>query len=238
MKTIENDVRGVRMKFVGYTRSLELCSRMNYETENLDFIDQIRPGETLFDLGACEGRFSIYAALKGVNCYSFEPESRNYQAFRENIKLNCITDEVLHSFKMAVGEMKRSAKLKIGQAWAGGHQKVIEQADGRIDLNFNFVEEEEVQVVSIDSFISEYKTPFPKFIKIDVDGSELSFIEGAKNTLADRRLKKIIFELNEQDKNYSKIVDSLMSMGLKEEARFQVPNEPLLYNIIYDRVDR
>lgn len=37
LKYSEVEVRGVHFKLMTYTRSLELCARMNYETENLDF---------------------------------------------------------------------------------------------------------------------------------------------------------------------------------------------------------
>ena len=60
----EVDVRGSTLNLMTYTRSLKLCAKMNYETENLDFIDGMKQGEVLFDLGACEGRYSIYAALR------------------------------------------------------------------------------------------------------------------------------------------------------------------------------
>ena len=79
-KIIINNVRGFELKFVGFTHPLELCAQMNYETEVMDFIDTIKKGDVFFDLGACEGRFTVYAAAKGLKCYAFEPEIRNYEA--------------------------------------------------------------------------------------------------------------------------------------------------------------
>ncbi|HMH32108.1 MAG TPA: FkbM family methyltransferase [Puia sp.] len=234
MKVLENEVRGIPMKFVGYTRSLELCSQMNYETENLDFIDQIKEDEILYDLGACEGRFSIYASLKGILCYSFEPEKNNFDAFLSNIELNNASKRI-RPFKMAIGDVNKKGKLKIGQPWAGGHQKVIEQSEIREDLSFDFKEEELVDVVSLDEFIDQYDIEFPNYIKIDIDGSELAFIKGAQKTLGDMRLRKIIFELEINDKNFNSIMSNLSGNGFEEENRIQVPNEKFLYNIIFRR---
>lgn len=234
MKIIDTEVRGVPIRFVGYTRSLELCARMNYETENLDFIDGISPGEVMYDLGACEGRFSIYAALKGVKCYAFEPEKNNYQALSENIQNNKTGDN-LHTFKIAIGDAAGKAKLKIGQPWAGGHQKVIEQSEVRNDLNFNFVGEEIVDVESIDSIIARLKLPQPAYMKIDIDGSEMPFIHGAEQTLASPALKKIIFELETNDKNFDVIIKALNRHSLYETSRHQVPNEKYLFNIIFEK---
>ena len=201
MKIIENNVRGISMKFVGYTRSLELCSQMNYETENLDFIDKIKEGETLFDLGACEGRFSIYASKKGIKCYSFEPENDNFNAFLQNIEVNEIGDG-LKPFKLAIGKENTIAKLKIGQPWAGGHQKVVEQVETREDLKFDFKGEEVIDVVSLDQFLQDNDIEVPDYLKIDIDGSEMAFINGAQKTLRNKKLKSIIFELEIIDKKF------------------------------------
>ena len=236
MKIAENNVRGIPMKFVAYTRSLELCSRMNYETENLDFIDQIKPGEILFDLGACEGRFSIYAALKGVKCYSFEPEKNNYSAFLENIQVNSLSQDIVKAYKLAIGEANKKGKLKIGQPWAGGHQKVVEQVETREDLKFDFKDEEEIEVVGLDQFIEDGNVECPDYLKVDIDGSEVSFLQGAQKTLNNKRLKKVIFELETNDKNFDSIISNLKKNGLEEDQRFGVPNEPHLFNIVFKRI--
>jgi FkbM family methyltransferase len=232
---IRNVVRGIPMSFVGYTRSLALCSRMNYETENLDFIDRIAAGEVMYDLGACEGRFSIYAALKDVRCFSFEPEKRNHQAFSENIAINPIPEGRLQVFKLAIGEKRAQARLRIGQPWAGGHQKVIEQQEVRHDLAFDFVEEEIVDMMGLDEAIAQLGLPRPAYLKVDIDGSEMPFLRGANKTLSDPTLKGLIFELETTDPNFETVIDVLRACGLEEESRYQIPNEPFLYNIIFNR---
>src|SRR5947207_15699801 len=88
MKIVTNQVRGIELRLVGYTRPLELCARMNRETEVLDFIDGIGAHEVLYDLGACAGRFSLYAALRGVRCFAFEREELNFRALMADIELN------------------------------------------------------------------------------------------------------------------------------------------------------
>src|SRR5581483_3974241 len=88
MNVISTTVRGIELRLVGYTRALELCARMNRETEVLDFIDGMERGAVLYDIGACEGRFSLYAASRGIRCIAFEPEELNFKALTENIDLN------------------------------------------------------------------------------------------------------------------------------------------------------
>ena len=232
-KYSEVEVRGIGFKLMTYTRSLELCARMNYETENLDFIDTINPNEVLYDLGACEGRFSIYAALKGVRVVSFEPEAKNFSVFSQNIEINNIGEDRLKAINAGVGAKNGKAIINIGQPWEGGHQKVVEHGEIRNDLNFNFVENQEIQLISIDSFVEEGIYPTPNYLKIDIDGSEMPFLIGAAKTLKSNQLKGIIFELNETDSNFKNIITLLNDNDFIEDKRFSVPNEANLFNIVF-----
>ena len=235
-KVISNSVRGLNMKFVGYTRSLALCSNMNYEVENLDFIDRIQPGETYYDLGACEGRFSLYAALKGIEVYSFEPEKMNFGAFSENLEINGLSGKShVHIFNAGVGARFQNATIKIGQPWAGGHQKVVDYNETRADLNFEFKEEQIIEIVPLDGLIEKENLPVPNYLKVDIDGSEMPFISGAINTLSSKELKAVLFELSILDPKFDQILDKMKEAGLKEFKRFQVPNEPDLFNFLFER---
>ena len=233
LKHSEINIRNVNMKLMTYTRSLELCAKMNYETENLDFIDLIKPGEVMYDLGACEGRFSIYASLKGIRVVSFEPEEKNFLVFSQNLELNSINQDSLVAVNAGVGAKVGKATIKIGQPWEGGHQKVVDHNEIRNDLNFDFVDNQEINLISIDSFLAEGKYPAPNYLKIDIDGSEMPFLIGAVETLKSKGLKGIIFELNTTDPNFNNIIDVLKKNGFTESERHNVPNEPNLYNILF-----
>jgi FkbM family methyltransferase len=233
MNIISTNVRGIELRLVGYTRALELCARMNRETEVLDFIDGIAPGEVLYDIGACEGRFALYAALRGVRCLAFEPEELNFHALAENLELSHDTiGSLLTPLKFAVGERNHSSTIKIAQPWAGGHQRVVAEA-ARIDLDLNFGSEQAVQVVSIDELVRTTNVPPPNYLKIDVDGSELLFIRGAKSTLRDVNLRAIMFELQIRDKNYNEIVEFLASCGLIAQKHYEIA--PDLFNVWFTR---
>jgi|GEM_PF-1303558 len=231
----EISVRGISYKLMTYTRSLELCAKMNYETENLDFIDTIPKGEVLYDLGACEGRFSIYACKKGVKVISFEPEEKNFHVFSQNLMLNEIGKDQILPFKAGVGAQDGEANMQIGQPWEGGHQKIVTHGEIRNDLSFDFVENQKIKIMALDSFIDAYKYPIPNYLKVDIDGSEIPFLQGAERTLKNKLLKGIIFELSTVDSNFDIILNFLKKQGFIEISRFQIPNEPNLYNIIFKR---
>ncbi len=232
--TVSTVVRDVTLNLVGYTRALELCARMNRETEVLDFIDRIQPGEVFYDLGACEGRFALYAALRGVRCYAFEPEALNFKAMQENVALNgAEAASLLTPLNYAVGESNHESTIKIGQPWAGGHHRVLADVSSRADLDFDFVSEQPVAVVALDEFVEAQKLPAPDYMKVDVDGSELPFLKGARRTLSSAGLKAIIFELLERDVSYQEAAAFLGRLGFTSVERHEV--EPGLFNVVFER---
>lgn len=233
-KVVTTEVRGLNLRLLGHTRALGLCARMNRETEVLDFIDQIEEGEVFYDLGACEGRFSIYAALHGVRCFSFEPEALNFETLIQNVGLNGEkARQSLTALNYAVGENSHKTTIKIAQPWAGGHHRVISDATGRIDLDLNFTSEQEVQVVSLDELAAAHHLPMPDYIKVDIDGSELAFIGGAKLTLSRPQLKALMFELHSQDIGCQRVIDFLSSYGFEINSRHEI--EPHLFNVWFKR---
>lgn len=233
MNIVETQVRGIPLKLVGYTRALELCARMNRELEVLDFIDQIPAGAAFYDFGACEGRFALYAALRGARVHAFEPEALNHQALIENIALNVEgLGGRLKSFNCAVGETTHTGAMKIAQPWAGGHQRVLAGA-GRIDLDFDFTDEQAVDVVALDELIASRGLPAPEYLKIDIDGSEVAFMKGAAQALRAPALKAVMFELQTRDGDFDAIVGGLAKAGLVEVSRHEI--HPDLFNIWFAR---
>jgi FkbM family methyltransferase len=235
-KTSTVNVRGIELKLYTYNRSLELCARMNYETENLDFIDKMMPNQVYYDLGACEGRFSIYAALKGLKVLAFEPNKDNYTVLLKNIELNDLTDKI-KVFNVGVGETDKRGILQIGQPWPGGHQKVVKHDSIRGDLGFDFKEEEVIDIISLDSFIVTNNLPIPDKIKIDIDGSEIPFLKGSIKLLENNVVTQLLFELDELDSNYDTVIETLSKIGFKIINKFQVPNEANLFNILFSKIN-
>lgn len=233
--TTQVEVRQIVFQLHTYTRNLELCARMNYETEILDYIDSIPKGEVFLDLGACEGRFSIYAAKSGLNVYSFEPDKYNYKVLTENLKVNSAIEN-LRSYNLAIGSHDHEGKMMIGQPWEGGHQKVVVETEGkRVDLNFEAKEFESINIRSLDSLVDSNELPVPQHLKVDIDGSEKSFLLGATKTLENPQVKSLMFELNVKDDEFEWINELLLSKKFEEQSRFEIPNEPYLFNVLYSR---
>ena len=67
-----------------------------------------------------------------------------------------------------------------------------------------------VVTYELDHLVSNGFLPQPNHIKIDIDGHEEKFYQGAKQTLA--KCKSILFEIENQ---YEYIVDELQTAGFK-----------------------
>ena len=58
------------------------------EPETLNWIRNFDAEDNLLDIGANIGIYSLYAAYKGVNVISIEPDALNYALLNLNIRLN------------------------------------------------------------------------------------------------------------------------------------------------------
>ncbi|MGE3314564.1 MAG: FkbM family methyltransferase, partial [Planctomycetaceae bacterium] len=90
-----------------------------------------------------------------------------------------------------------------------------------------------VDVVALDEFIAANRLPSPDFLKVDVDGSELAFLDGAQQTLARPELRAMIFELCKGDEGYPIAIERLAAAELHASEEYVV--EPGLYNVVFSR---
>ena len=71
---------------------------------------------------------------------------------------------------------------------------------------------------TLDSLIVEESIPFPTHIKIDVDGLEHKVIEGAKNTICDKKVKSILIELNTSLEPHLNLISEITRLGYTLDA--------------------
>jgi FkbM family methyltransferase len=213
------NLRGVNLHLYEKVKTFET------EVEVLDFIDQIKPGEVLFDIGACGGAFSLYAAKKGIEVWSFEPDPTNYQLLLDNIKRNPECGDRIHAINVAIGAKIRQERMSTNENKPGGHNKVLESANVRGRGPYENI----VNVVTLDSLISKV---VPDYMKIDVDGSEMNLALGAANMLKQPKLKQVMIELR-KGSDFQKTRALLNDAGLFEKSRYLI--ERHLLNIVYGR---
>lgn len=162
------------------------------EPDTIAWIQGMQPGETLYDVGANMGQYSMYAGKRGINVHAFEPEAQNFALMVRNITINKMSN--VKCWPLALAEKPGIAELHLSTMKAGGS---CHSYDESMDFHGNEKQFPYVQgscATTIDIFTAKYGAP--DHIKIDVDGFEHLVIDGAINTLP--KVKSVLIEINTQ----------------------------------------
>jgi FkbM family methyltransferase len=140
----------------------------------------------LFDIGANIGNFTLAAAGRFPNCtiYSFEPSKASFDKLVENTRFH----SNIVCVQTAFGEDTKQSNLYSDEA-ASGMASLFNRDLTAFGIEFKQIEV--VKVQRLDDWVSNNKI-IPDYIKIDVEGSELSVLKGGINTL--RNIKAVQFE--------------------------------------------
>lgn len=219
---IEKNVVVDNMKYdCTYITSLKRVRayRDGHEADTQQWIDKyILNDEILFDIGACIGEISIYAALKNnARVYSFEPNCQNYALLYNNIFINNL-DKKIKAFNLALNDQTITSDLIIvKERYLPGKSHHHFSEVNKDIVNFNkTVLNQNCLGYQLDELIKQFSLPIPNHIKIDVDGNEYKIIKGSNNTLSNKSLKTIACEFNPNIEDHSKTVNIIKNHGFKE----------------------
>jgi FkbM family methyltransferase len=212
------------------------------EPGTIAWIDSFATGSVFWDVGANVGVYSLYAAIaRDCRVIAFEPSAANYYGLNTNIRLNLLAERQVQALCICLGEEARADFLHMQDSRVGGALHTFgEPIDYKGD-RFAPTSLQGSLSLPIDELVERFRLPFPAYIKIDVDGTERRIINGARRTLADRRLVSVLVEIDLNDEiELSQISAVLEAAGLKCDN--DVPgNKPrpldkaLIYNLIYRR---
>src|SRR4029450_4527251 len=77
-------------------------------------LESFQPGETVVDIGANIGMYTIYAAaFAGARVFAFEPDALNYAELNKNIFVNQLNDRV-SAFCLALTDESKVDYLNLG----------------------------------------------------------------------------------------------------------------------------
>ena len=126
--------------------------------------------------------------------------------------------------KVEVGKAREDQDRHDDQNRAGGHHKTLvsDQFAGPANIVHEEYQIERVRVSALDQLIVDLGLPLPEHMKIDIDGSEVLFLRGATKTLANARLRSLMFELYEESPYYGGIVEQLSDCGFLLTAKHAI----------------
>ena len=210
------------------------------EPETIEWIDTFAPGETLWDIGANVGIYSIYAGVKGIRTLAFEPHFANYHQLCITVAVNELQDMVT-PLCVAFAESKSVSQMNLASLAIGTSMSNFGAA---LDFRGNAFEPAFRQGMigyDLDSFVEDFGVEIPDHIKIDVDGIELAIVSGAQKTLANPKVQSVSIELIETDIAQVEAVTEIMERaGLhfvhkKQNIAFSTADTTDVLNFLYHR---
>lgn len=152
----------------------------------IPFADAVRPGATVFDIGAHIGILSLLAAERAGargRVFAFEPSPDTLEVLRQHVALNS-DGAAIEVVPAVVSDEKGSVTFfTYGESMAASlsRENVEVLNEQRLTAPATAVT---VPAVTIDEFAAEHGA-VPEVIKIDVEGAELRVLRGAERTLRD-----------------------------------------------------
>lgn len=213
------------------------------EPETIEWIDSFKSGDVYWDVGGNIGVYALYAAKHtGVKVLAFEPSPLNYFALCRNIEINGLS-ESLSAICLAFNDREQLEYLNMTSFEIGSAMASFGETKDFKGNEFKAVYRQAMMGISIDDFIARFNPLFPNHLKIDVDSIEGKIVAGAANTLADKRMKSISIELddNRQDE-INWVSESLRCAGFvlkhkKHSAMFENTRFSSANNYLFVRAE-
>lgn len=170
-------------------KSIQYMYLMYYywvDWEEYNFIkDILKHNDIVFDVGANVGLYTLWISNYTLpECiHSFEPDSKNYYYLDANIKLNNL-ENFIHLNKLGIAEKCGTLFLTQGD-------------DVKNHLSFeDNPGVEKIEVISIDEYCIINSINKIKYLKLDIEGFELSALKGADKLLSNGLIDIIQLEIN------------------------------------------
>ncbi|MFA5797275.1 MAG: FkbM family methyltransferase [Candidatus Woesearchaeota archaeon] len=148
---------------------------------------EIHENDTVIDIGAHIGSFTLYAARfanKG-KIYSFEPLPENYSILIKNIRRNNIKN--IATYKMAISRHTGTSYLHLYDGVHTGSSSLYER---------NSNKKIQIKTITLEKFIIENGIKQIDFIKMDCEGAEYEILFNTPEKIL-RMIKKISMEYHD-----------------------------------------
>ena len=165
------------------------------EPDTIDWINSFEQNSIFYDIGANVGIYSVYASIlhKNIDTIAFEPSVFNLEILSKNIYINNLYDRIsIYPISLYIKKNQNQfnmSKVEVGGALSGFGTE-LDEFNNQRDITFKY----KTFSQSLDDFVDEYNLKLPNYIKIDVDGIELSILNGAIKILNSSNIKSILIE--------------------------------------------
>jgi FkbM family methyltransferase len=197
---IDVNYKGEKFQFLSTPQAPALIQEIfqdNYKVFEREI--DIEHGDTILDIGACEGMFSVMMGrmFPEVRVLAFEPVARTFQKLVRNIELNGVTN--VEPFNFGVGPSAGKMEFSIGQGDHSGGSSGVMTFDPLLH------DKTTVDIKTLDDILEQLHSV--KLMKMDVEGMEYEaiypsrFLEKVENVVMEihtnKKLQAKLFSINE-----------------------------------------
>lgn len=186
---------------------------MKPESGNIQIDLMCRPGDTVLDIGANVGDWTLSMALHvgaSGRVLAFEPVPYLAETIVKTMRIN--RQDQVEVLNIALSNQDGMAEFSVEQGNSGGSRL------GHMNGDFSGIT---VPTRCLDSMLAERpEIDRIDFIKVDVEGFELQVLEGARDTLARFHPPLILESGHESDAERRTQADLLMGLGYEVIGAF------------------
>lgn len=192
------------------------CDNGLFESLLIEWSKQLcSKDKVTLDIGAHTGTYGISLSSSSKEVYCFEPQKMTYYALCGSVVLSNL--ENVKCLNVGLGSSEQVGRNKL---------KIVSNDGGGSSLHAtNFLKEEEIDVVTLDSLSIDNIG----FIKMDVEDNEEFVIRGGLETLRRSNLPTILFECNDKSQHMG-------LFNILEETGYKIDNMTFYDNMYLARV--
>ena len=191
------------------------------EPETIEWIDSFSKEDTLLDIGANIGIYSLYAASKGIKCICIEPDALNFALLNMNISANRFGG-LIQAYLIALHDKSGLSTLNLQKMQWGGALSSFDNTSDQFEKSFIADHSQGCYGDRLDHCVDNLRQDITH-IKIDVDGNENLILKGAIRSLKTLPLKSLLIELDESRSDYSSSLQILNDCGFELVKKTHAP---------------
>lgn len=151
----------------------------------------LKPDMVFFDVGSNQGEYALFAAkrLTRGSVFAFEPVDVIYNRLEANLAFNSFTNVSI--FKMGLSDTKGVLPIYMEDD-SSANEGLATLFQSKVRGRFV----QDIQLDTLDAVVEQANLHRIDFIKVDIEGAELTMLRGARATLK-RFRPHVMVEMNE-----------------------------------------
>lgn len=197
-----------------YSASIVYMSWPEYDVMNFIY-NYLKKDSIYIDVGAHIGSEVLLASskIKNGRIYAFEPTPSTFAKLMSNIFLNGLDNKLVKVLPLAISNKNGFTDLVLENESEINHLKFG---------NNNLKKTKLVKTAMLDWLFENEKIESIDLLKIDVEGAEPLVFGGMKNSLIEKKVKVIVFEVNKNLFKYN--FNSNKLIRLLEKFEYKIYN--------------